>query len=212
MMKFERRYRFRDVYIGTGERGTPGLQPQALWKEVVVVMSGESRHRGIVTLIVGLALLIGGVMLPSLSAADPDGWSHRGGHGDFASRMLYRLMSDKKDLNLSEEQVGKIKAIALDYAKKRIRGQAEIRLADVDVRAMFFDEKADVSAIEAAIRKSESARTAFRIERAKAMRAAWGVLTPEQREKWRDGMTYRSLDGRHASDYEESGDSERKAG
>lgn len=163
--------------------------------------SFQMRRAGIVALGVCM-LLAGSVMLPAESLANRDGFSgHRGGHGDFAGRMLHRLLRDKKDLNLSEEQVGKIKTIAVDYAKARIRGEAESKLADVDARVLFFDDKADFSAIEGAIRKSESAKTAVRIERAKALRAALAVLTPEQRDKFREGMRERHRDGeRHAAD------------
>ncbi|HEV8540335.1 MAG TPA: hypothetical protein VGQ60_04160, partial [Nitrospiraceae bacterium] len=94
-----------------------------------------TRRAGIVALVLGI-LLAGGIMLPADSQANRDGWyGHRGGgHGDFAGRMLHRLLRDKKDLNLSEEQVAKIKTIAVDYAKARIRGEAESKLADVDAR------------------------------------------------------------------------------
>jgi protein CpxP len=167
-------------------------------------MSGRGRA-GIVALALGI-LLAWGVMPPADSLANRDGFSghHRGGHGDFASRMLHHLLRDKKDLNLSEEQVGRIKTIALDYTKMRIMGEAESKLADVDARALFFDDKAEFSAIEGAIRKSEKAKTAVRIERARALRSALAVLTPEQRDKFREGMRerHRDRDDRHAADAE----------
>jgi len=55
----------------------------------------------------------------------------------------------------------------------------------VDVRALMRDDKADMAAIENAIRKSEAAQSAVRIETAKAIRTARTIFTPEQLQKWR---------------------------
>ena len=104
---------------------------------------------------------------------------------DLVGHSLQRLLRYQKDLGLSEEQRARIKAIATDYAKTRIREEADFKLAEVDVRRLVHDQKADLSAIEAAMKKSESAHTVLRLEGVKALRAAAAVLTPEQREKWR---------------------------
>ena len=182
-----------------------------------LMMRIKTGRLAIGAMVLGLILAAGG-LLPMESWANRDGWSsHRGGHGDFAGRLLHRLLRDQKDLNLSEEQVGKIKAIAVDYAKTRIKGEAEVELADVDVRVLAFDQKSDMAAIEGAVRKSETAKTALRLERIKALRAAGAVLTPEQREKWRANMMERhrerDRDGRHAGEYEhEGGDSAKRGG
>src|ERR671930_124497 len=72
--------------------------------------------------------------LPQPASADPRGGMHgQMGSHDFAGSALHGLLRHKKDLNLSDEQVTKIKAIAVDYAKNRIRGEAEVKLAEVDV-------------------------------------------------------------------------------
>src|SRR2546427_3818536 len=125
-------------------------------------------------------------------ADDPSQMMMRGGHPehgramhDFVGHSLHRLLRHHKDLGLSEEQRVKIKAIATDYTKTRIREEADLKLAEVDVRTLVHNEKAELSAIETALKKSESAHTALRLEGVKALRAAAAVLTPEQREKWR---------------------------
>ncbi len=116
---------------------------------------------------------------------------HGGGKPDFAGRALHSLLQHKKDLGLTEDQSAQIKAIATDYTKTRIRDKAAAKLAEVDVRTLVRDEKADLSAIETAMKKAESARTGLRLDGVKAVRAATAVLTPEQREKWRGGMMER---------------------
>lgn len=163
------------------------------------------RRAGITTMMVAAVLLAGTLILPSEGRTDQGPGFHRHGQGkgDFASHVLHGLLREQKDLNLSDEQVGKLKAMAIEYAKNRIRGEAEVKLAEVDVRALVFDEKAEMASIEAAMHKSEAAQTALRVERVKAIRAAVAVLTPEQREKWRAGMRERHRESRdrHAAEY-----------
>ena len=166
---------------------------------------GWMRPWGLVILMAGAMFLAGGLTLPSEGRADGShGFSsHHGhrGHKDFVAHALRRLLHNQQDLNLSEEQVGKIKSIAMDYAKTRIRDKAEVKLAEVDVRALIFDEKSELSSIEAAMRKAESAKTTLRLDGVKTMRAAKAVLTPEQREKWRASMWKKHRDGRHGGEY-----------
>jgi Spy/CpxP family protein refolding chaperone len=139
------------------------------------------------------ALLTWIVCIPAeVRADDPSQRMMRGGHPehgramhDFVGHSLHRLLRHGKDLGLSQEQRAKIKAIATDYTKTRIREEADLKLAEVDVRTLIHDEKADLVAIETALKKSENTHTALRLDGVKALRAAAAVLTPEQREKWR---------------------------
>jgi len=138
------------------------------------------------------ALLTWIVCVPTDVQAEPRPGPMRGDHQtragaihDFVGHALHQLLRHQKDLGLSQEQRAKIKAIATDYTKTRIREEADLKLAEVDVRTLVHNEKADLAAIETAMKKSESTRTALRLDGVKALRAAAAVLTPEQREKWR---------------------------
>jgi periplasmic protein CpxP/Spy len=152
------------------------------------------------------ALLTWIVCVPTeVRADDPSQRMMRGGHPehdravhDFVGHALHRLLRHGKDVGLSQEQRAKIKAITTDYTKTRIREEADLKLAEVDVRTLVHDEKADLAAIETAMKKSESTHTAMRLEGVKALRAAAAVLTPEQREKWRAIRMERHGAGRHA--------------
>ena len=148
------------------------------------------------------ALLTWALCVPGEARSEPGSGMAKGGHSehggtmrDFAGHSLHRLLQHQNDLGLSDEQSAKIKAVVADYAKTRIRGEADFKLAEVDVRTLVRDEKADLSVIETAMKKSEGARTALRLEGVKALRAATAVLTPEQREKWRAGMRERHMGG-----------------
>jgi len=152
------------------------------------------------------ALLTWVVCVPTeVRADDPSQRMMRGGHPehgrtvhDLVGHALHRLLRHGKDVGLSQEQRAKIKAVTTDYTKTRIREEADLKLAEVDVRALVHDEKADLAAIETAMKKSESTHTALRLDGVKALRAAAAVLTPEQREKWRAIRMERHGGGRHA--------------
>ena len=152
-------------------------------------------------LVIG-AFLIG---LPAVVRAEPDqgmrrGYQsehHRFGHDrhHFAGRTFHRLLRHAKELGLSEEQVAKLKTALVDYKKARIRDKAAMQLAEVDVRMLVHDKKADIAAIEGAVRKAEAARTTLRLDTIRAMREAVATLTPEQLEKWRSSRPVMHAEG-----------------
>ena len=155
------------------------------------MMNVPRRTRFLGLLILG-ALVAWGVSLPLSRHADQTEGMTKDGHArheraahDFAGHVLRSLQRHAKDLGLSGEQVTQLKGLSTDYEKARIRGEADLKLAEVDVQSLVHDDKAELSAIEAAVRKSEAAHTALRLDGIKAVRAATAILTPEQREKWR---------------------------
>jgi periplasmic protein CpxP/Spy len=162
--------------------------------------------------VVFLSGLMLAVALPLSVGANPDERMSRGGHDggmgsgrhgerdfamhDFVARSLGGLLRHAKDLGLADEQITKLKTLTSDYDKARIRGEADLKLAELDVQNLIHDEKADLAAIESAMKKSDAAHTALRLEGIKTIRAASAVLTPEQREKWRSRMTMRHGEGK----------------
>ncbi|HET8670899.1 MAG TPA: periplasmic heavy metal sensor [Candidatus Saccharimonadales bacterium] len=111
--------------------------------------------------------------------------------GGFPRYCVESRTLEDEGLGLSEVQTRNIKAMALEYEKFRIRAEADLDLAEVDVAALAEDDKSDMGAIENALKKSEAAQTALRQGGIKALRAISGVLTPEQREKWRNRIEMR---------------------
>ena len=104
---------------------------------------------------------------------------HHGGAGHF----LRHLLMHQKEIGLSEEQVGKIKALQLELDKTRIRTEAEIQVAERELHELVRDEKADLAAIEAKLRQGAELEVGLRLAAVKTRRAALALLTPEQREK-----------------------------
>lgn len=106
--------------------------------------------------------------------------------GDFPYYCVESRTLEDKGLGLSEAQTENITIQSADHEKARIRAQAELDLAEVDVELLATNEKADLGAIEDALAKSEAARTSTRLEGIKARRAMLAVLTPEQRQEWQN--------------------------
>jgi Spy/CpxP family protein refolding chaperone len=111
--------------------------------------------------------------------------------GSFPYYCVESRTLEDKGLGLSEAQAQDITTQAADYERSRIRAKAELDLAEVDVEALVADDKADIGAIEDALKKSEAARAATRLGGIKARRAALAVLTPEQRQKWQNRIDMR---------------------
>jgi Spy/CpxP family protein refolding chaperone len=142
-------------------------------------------------LLMGLAvavLLIG----PGLSSASADeehgsmmrGRGHEAGaHHESAGHYLRHLLKHPKEIGLTGDQVAKLKAIQLDLDRTRIRTEAEIKVAELELATLVEDEKSDLSAIEAKVKQSETLEIGLRMASIKAKRDALALLTPEQREK-----------------------------
>lgn len=100
-----------------------------------------------------------------------------------AGHFLRHLLMHQKEIGLSEEQVGKIKAIQLELDKTRIRTEADIQIAERELHEMIRDDKADLAAIEAKLKQGAGLEVNLRLASVKARREALALLSPEQREK-----------------------------
>jgi len=105
------------------------------------------------------------------------------GHGGMTSHLLRNLLKHQQDLGLTDDQVAKLKVLALDQDRARIRAHADVQVAERELRALVADEKTDLSVIEAKIKERESFEAKLSFMGIKAKRDLSAVLTPEQREK-----------------------------
>jgi len=96
---------------------------------------------------------------------------------------IRHLLKHPKEIGLTADQVAKLKAIQLDLNRTRIKSEAEIQVAELELAALVEDEKADLSAIEAKVKQSEMLEVSLRMAAIKTKRDAVALLTPEQREK-----------------------------
>ncbi len=118
------------------------------------------------------------------------GGGHRmmGGHGmgmmhSSAGHLIRHLLKHEKDIGLTADQVTKLKEMHLNLDKTRIKSEADIQVAERELKALTDDEKSDLGAIEAKLKQSESLQTGLRMVSIKARRDVLALLTPEQRAK-----------------------------
>jgi Spy/CpxP family protein refolding chaperone len=105
------------------------------------------------------------------------------GHGGMTSHVLRNLLKHQQDLGLTEDQITKLKALALDQDRAQIRAHADAQVAERELGALVADEKTELSVIEAKVKERGSFKAKLSFMRIKAKRDLYAVLTPEQREK-----------------------------
>lgn len=116
------------------------------------------------------------------------GHSAMGGHGmgmmhSSTGHLIRHLLKHDKEIGLSAEQVAKLKEMQLNLDKTRIKSEADIQVAERELKALTEDEKSDLGAIEAKLKQSEDLQVSLRLASIKARREVLGLLTPEQRAK-----------------------------
>ena len=84
---------------------------------------------------------------------------------------------------MTADQVAKLKEMQLNLDKIRIKSEADIQIAERELKALTDDEKSDLGAIEAKLKQSEGMQTALRMTSIKMRREVLGLLTAEQRAK-----------------------------
>jgi Spy/CpxP family protein refolding chaperone len=151
-----------------------------------------------------MIVVLSGLMFLGLafqrSYADPCGCGETGMHGgpqmmhhgdgfmygspEAARFLWHKLMG----LGLSEKQTDALKAIRTRVEKDTIKKRADLQLATVDLRELLHKDPVDMKAVEASLKKVESARTDLKLTHIKAREEIKAILTPEQRKKLQEDM------------------------
>jgi periplasmic protein CpxP/Spy len=119
---------------------------------------------------------------------------HRGGHGSMGGHggsmmhnstghLIRHLLKHEQDIGLTAEQVTKLKDMQLNLDKVRIKTEADIQVAERELKALMEDEKLDLGAIEGKLKQSGDLQVGLRMASIKARRDVYALLTPEQRTK-----------------------------
>ena len=116
------------------------------------------------------------------------GYSSMGGHGssmmhNSTGHLIRHLLKHEQDIGLTAEQVTKLKDMQLNLDKIRIKTEADIQVAERELKALMEDEKLDLGAIEAKLKQSGDLQVGLRMTSIKARRDVFALLTPEQRAK-----------------------------
>jgi Spy/CpxP family protein refolding chaperone len=137
----------------------------------------------------GAVLIIALTVFPGY-AEEGHGQAGRAGHDqedqhDHGGHYLKHLLKHAKEIGLMPEQIGKIKAVQLDFKRSEARLEADMKIAQLELHALMEDEQADLAAIKAKVDQLKKAEGACLVESIKSKRNAMAMLTPEQKEKER---------------------------
>jgi periplasmic protein CpxP/Spy len=135
----------------------------------------------------GAACLVAATFLP-VFADEGHGKKGQGGHDqeeqdDHSGHYVKHLLKHAKEFDLTQEQIGKLKAIQLDFKRSEARLEADAKVAKLELHALLDDEQADLKAIQAKVEQLKKAEGACLFEAIKSKRMAMALLTPDQREK-----------------------------
>ena len=103
-------------------------------------------------------------------------------HGG-AGHLIRHFLKHEKDIGLSADQVAKLKDMQLNLDKNRIKMEADIQIAERELKALAEDEKTDLGALETKLKQSADVQIGLRLLSIKTRREAMALLTPEQRAK-----------------------------
>jgi protein CpxP len=136
---------------------------------------------------VGVLCLIG-ASYPSSFAAQGHGQVQHDGHDqeeqdDHSAHYLKHLLKQAKEIGLTQEQIGKLKTLQLEFKRTEARLEADVKIAKLDLQALLEDEKADLGAIQAKVGQLKNSEGACLFAAIKSKHNAMALLTPDQREK-----------------------------
>jgi len=120
------------------------------------------------------------------------------GQGSVATHLLRHLMKNKQEIGLTDEQIAKLRAMALDSDKARIRAEADMKVSARELRSLMWDDKSELPAIEAKIKEKASLKANVRILDVRAKRELIAALTPEQQSKLKALWREHGSERRHA--------------
>jgi periplasmic protein CpxP/Spy len=96
------------------------------------------------------------------------------------------LLKHAKEIGLTPEQIGMLKALQLDFNRTQARMEADIKIATLELHALLEEEQTELSAIQAKVNELKQAEGALLLAAITSKREATAMLTTEQREK--DGV------------------------
>lgn len=102
---------------------------------------------------------------------------------EHSAHYLKHLLKHGKEIGLTPEQIGKLKAIQLDFRRTEARLEADTKIAKLELHALLEDEQPELAAIKTKVNQLKYAEGALMLAAIKAKRDGMALLTPDQREK-----------------------------
>lgn len=101
----------------------------------------------------------------------------------FDRPILSILLRHGEMFRLTPEQEQKLRALRAEYEKDAARGEADVRVAEIDLREMLAADAPDLSRVEAQVKKVAALQGELRFRRIRTLQAGLALLTKEQRQQ-----------------------------
>jgi Spy/CpxP family protein refolding chaperone len=112
------------------------------------------------------------------------------------SQMTEREKPSKSGLGLNSEQKEKIRSIAFEGRKEQIQLQADLKIANLELRELMTGDKLDKVKINKKLDEIGALRTKLQKARVERMMAFRDILTKEQIQSFREKRLHRGFDRR----------------
>jgi Spy/CpxP family protein refolding chaperone len=86
----------------------------------------------------------------------------------------------KEGLELTDEQVANLKSIKMNFLKSKIQMEADLKIAELELKELMSAEKMDMAKVEKMIKSIYMMKAENKIAALKAHEKAKSILTPEQ--------------------------------
>lgn len=110
---------------------------------------------------------------------------HGMGHMDMMGDMMGMCIKNAAKIGLSDEQMKTIKPLHQEMQKKQIRFQADLKIAQLEMKEIMEPKDFDLEKAKLAAKKCEDIKAAHHIEMLTAMKEVRSVFTEEQYKKMR---------------------------
>ena len=107
---------------------------------------------------------------------------HMGPHQS-ASQFIQHILKFKQAMAITDEQESQLHSINTNFKKTKIKMEAEVELANLDLHELLRNEQASLSDIEGKLKNVHALKADLIMASVKAKREAKGVLTDEQRQR-----------------------------
>jgi Spy/CpxP family protein refolding chaperone len=126
--------------------------------------------------------IIGALLFTTVTEAQFRGGDReRGPRSERRDRVLLH-----ERLNLTEEQEKHLTQIRMEFQKRMIDSRGEVQKNRLDIRSEMDRDQSDMTKVEELVKRQEGLRTEQHLARVKHWMAINEILTPEQREIWKE--------------------------
>lgn len=156
--------------------------------------------KAIVTVVTLLALTVAVPVFSQMTDMPMKG--HGMGHGSMMDMghmgkmddMMGTCMEHAEMLEITDDQLMKMKPIHSEMQKKQARFKADRKIAEIELMEILEVRDFNLDKANAAVRKIEEIKTAYSVDLLKSMKEMRGILTAEQFKKMKRRMVTKSDD------------------